>query len=169
MSTAQIYKGKVIFFLKDKGFGAIETEELGSVYLHFSKLANTYKFPRTGDEVFFEAILSARKKDVYEALNVHFIQNRNLELIIKAQQNRVPLKASVVNMNNGGLLVKVLNIDAFLPKSEVDTYEFNSHKFLLNKTIDIMVLEVQERSIIVSRKAFIEYTDRDSFKIEEKN
>jgi small subunit ribosomal protein S1 len=105
---------------------------------------------------------------VFEALNVHFIQNKNLEIIIKAQQNKVPLKATVVNINNGGLLVKVLNIDAFLPKSEVDIYEFNSHKFLLNKTVDIMVLDVQERSIIVSRKAYIEYIDQDNFKSQDK-
>jgi ribosomal protein S1 len=168
MSTGQIYKGKVIFFLKEKGFGAIECSELGSVYLHFSKLADNYKFPRAGDEVFFEAARSERKKDVFEALNVHFIQNKNLEIIIKAQQNKVPLKATVVNINNGGLLVKVLNIDAFLPKSEVDIYEFNSHKFLLNKTVDIMVLDVQERSIIVSRKAYIEYIDQDNFKSQDK-
>jgi hypothetical protein len=54
-----------------------------------------------------------------------------------------------------------------MPKSEVDTYEFNSHKFLLNKVIDVLVLEVQERSIIASRKAYIEIVDRDSFKSEE--
>jgi len=72
-----------------------------------------------------------------------------------------PFKGLVVNMNAGGLLMKILGIDAFLPKSEVDIYEFNSHRFLLNKTIDVMVLEVQERSIIVSRKAYIEYTDNE--------
>ncbi|MFN4881202.1 MAG: cold shock domain-containing protein [Bacteroidota bacterium] len=167
MTKDKIYKGNVIFFLKEKGFGAIECEELGSVYLHYSKLAEGYKFPRTGDEVFFDATLSERKKNVYEALNVHFIFNKNLDLIIKAQENKLPLKATVVNINQGGLLLKIFNIDAFMPKSEVDTYEFNSHKFLLNKVIDVLVLEVQERSIIASRKAYIEIVDRDSFKSEE--
>ncbi len=164
MNTGQINKGKVIFFLKEKGFGAIQSEEYGSVYLHFSKLNSDYKFPRAGDEVCFEVRLSERKKDVYEALNVFFIQNKNLEIIRKAQEAQIPLKATVLNMNQGGLLVKVLNIDAFLPKSEVDIYEFNSHKFLLNKTIDVMILDVQERSIIVSRKAYIKFADQDSFR-----
>lgn len=168
MASDKIYRGTVTFFLKEKGFGAIQCEELGSVYLHFSKLVSSYKFPRAGDEVFFEAVPSNRKRDVYEALNVHFIANKNLEVIQKAQEAKVPLKAQVVNMNQGGLLVKILGIDAFLPKSEVDVYEFNSHKFLLNKTIDVMILEIQERSIIVSRKAYIKYTDRDSFQMEEK-
>lgn len=167
MTNNKVYKGTVTFFLKEKGFGAIQCDELGSVYLHFSKLVSTYKFPRTGDEVFFEAVLSERKRDVYEALNVHFIANKNLEIIIKAMESQVPVQAKVYNLNQGGLLVKILGIDAFLPKSEVDIYEFNSHKFLLNKTIDVIVLEVQERSIIVSRKAYIKLVDRDTFSTEE--
>jgi ribosomal protein S1 len=157
-----IYNGKVIFFIKEKGFGAIECPELGSVYLHLSKMIGDYKFARPGDEVLFEAAPSERKRGVYEAINVQFIKNDNLAVIIDSMKNHKPLQGLVVNMNNGGLLMKVLGIDAFLPKSEVDIYEFNSHKFLLNKTIDIMVLDVQERSIIVSRKAFIEYTDQES-------
>lgn len=160
----QIYSGKVIFFIKEKGFGAIECIELGSVYLHFSKMLSDYKFARPGDEVFFEAAPSIRKKGIYEALSVQFIKNENLSLIVDAMNQRKPIQGLVVNMNNGGLLMKILGIDAFLPKSEVDIYEFNSHKFLLNKTIDIMILEVQERSIIVSRKAFIESTDNESSK-----
>jgi ribosomal protein S1 len=157
----RVYSGTVIFFLKEKGFGAIQTEELGSVYLHFSKLQPDYKFARPGDEVVFNAVQSQRKRDVYEALNVRFVKNDNLSKIIKAQQDKTPLRGLVVNMNSGGLLMKILGIDAFLPKSEVDIYEFNSHRFLLNKTIDVLVLEVQERSIIVSRKAFIEHSDRE--------
>lgn len=157
----RVYSGTVIFFLKEKGFGAIQTEELGSVYLHFSKLQPDYKFARPGDEVVFHAAPSERKKGVYEALNVRFVKNDNLAQIVKAQEEKTPLRGLVVNMNAGGLLMKILGIDAFLPKSEVDIYEFNSHRFLLNKTIDVMVLEVQERSIIVSRKAFIEHTDKE--------
>lgn len=157
----RVYSGTVIFFLKEKGFGAIQTEELGSVYLHFSKLQPDYKFARPGDEVVFNAVPSQRKKDVYEALNVRFVRNDNLTKIIKAKEEKTPVRGLVVNMNAGGLLMKIFGIDAFLPKSEVDIYEFNSHRFLLNKTIDVLVLEVQERSIIVSRKAFIEHSDNE--------
>lgn len=157
----QIYSGTVIFFLKEKGFGAIQTDLLGSVYLHFSKMLPDYKFARPGDEVLFNAIPSVRKPGVYEAIDVRFIKNDNLDKINKAQREKTPVRGLVVNMNAGGLLMKIYGIDAFLPKSEVDIYEFNSHRFLLNKTIDVMVLEVQERSIIVSRKAFIEYTDNE--------
>lgn len=120
-----------------------------------------YKFARPGDEVVFLAVPSERKRGVYEALEVRFVKNENLAQIIKSQEEKTPIQGLVVNMNTGGLLMKILGIDAFLPKSEVDIYEFNSHRFLLNKTIDVIVLEVQERSIIVSRKAFIEHTDRE--------
>ena len=157
----KVYSGTVIFFLKEKGFGAIQTQELGSVYLHFSKLTEGYKFARPGDEVLFHAVESQRKRGVYEALNVRFVKNDNLALIMASMENKTPIRGLVVNMNAGGLLMKILGIDAFLPKSEVDIYEFNSHRFLLNKTIDVIVLEVQERSIIVSRKAFIEHTDKE--------
>lgn len=157
----RVYSGTVIFFLKEKGFGAIQTEELGSVYLHFSKLQPDYRFARPGDEVVFNAAPSERKRGVYEALNVRFVKNDNLAQIVKARDEKTPLKGLVVNMNAGGLLMKILGIDAFLPKSEVDVYEFNSHRFLLNKTIDVLILEVQERSIIVSRKAYIEHSDNE--------
>jgi len=157
----KVYSGTVIFFLKEKGFGAIQTQELGSVYLHFSKLTEGYKFARPGDEVLFHAVESQRKRGVYEALEVKFVKNDNLALIVASMENKTPIRGLVVNMNAGGLLMKILGIDAFLPKSEVDIYEFNSHRFLLNKTIDVIVLEVQERSVIVSRKAFIEHTDKE--------
>ncbi|HZF99432.1 MAG TPA: cold shock domain-containing protein, partial [Chitinophagales bacterium] len=132
----KVYSGTVIFFLKEKGFGAIQTQELGSVYLHFSKLTEGYKFARPGDEVLFHAVESQRKRGVYEALEVKFVKNDNLALIVASMENKTPIRGLVVNMNAGGLLMKILGIDAFLPKSEVDIYEFNSHRFLLNKTID---------------------------------
>src|SRR6185436_10857131 len=134
METEKKYRGRVIFYNKDKGFGAIENTELGSVYLHFSKMIDDYRIAHANDEVEFEAIPSTRKKGVYEAINVQFLMNEHLDKIIDAFQNKKTLYGKVRDINAGGLLVDFEGIELFLPKSEVDIYEFNSYRFLLGKT-----------------------------------
>ena len=161
MEKTQKYKGRVIFYSKDKGFGAIEHAELGSVYLHFSKMIDDYRIAHANDEVEFEAIPSTRKKGVYEAINVQFIQNEHLDKIINAYQQKATLTGKVRDINAGGLLIDFEGIELFLPKSEVDIYEFNSYRFLLGKTLEFKIIGIDHRSIIASRKQVIEESDNE--------
>jgi len=159
------YKGRVIFYNKDKGFGAIDNPELGSVYLHFSKMIEDYRIAHTHDEVEFNAIPSTRKKGVYEALNVQFIKNEHLDKIINAFQDKTTIYGKVRDINAGGLLIDFEGIELFLPKSEVDIYEFNSYRFLIGKTIEFKIIGIDHRSIIASRKQALEESDDEMKRI----
>lgn len=161
MEKEKKYMGRVIFYNKNKGFGAIENRELGSVYLHYSKMLEDYKIAHPDDEVEFEALPSTRKKGVYEAINVHFLGNVHLAKIKKAMDERTTMQGKVKDINSGGLLVDVEGIEIFLPKSEVDIYEFNSYRFLLEKTIEFKIIGMDHRSIIASRKQVIEESDNE--------
>ncbi len=154
--TNEIFTGRVIFYNKNKGFGGISHAELGDVFLHQSKMGDIYKVAHKNDLVSFEAIPSTRKHGVYEAINVKFIENENLSLIINAFAQKQNLKGKVVNMNSGGLLLDVLGIEVFLPKSEVDVYEFNSYSIFLGKELEFKVIGIDDRSIIASRKVVLE-------------
>jgi ribosomal protein S1 len=161
MENEKKFAGRVIFYNKNKGFGAIENKELGSVYLHYTKMLDEYKIAHPDDEVEFEAMPSTRKKGVFEAINVHFIKNVHLEKIKKAMDNHLTLQGKVKDINSGGLLVDLDAIEVFLPKSEVDIYEFNSYRFLLGKVIEFKIIGMDQRSIIASRKQVIEESDNE--------
>ena len=161
MESKERYKGRVIFYSKDKGFGSIEHPEFGNVYLHFSKMIDDYRVAHANDIVEFEVIPSSRKRGVYEALDVQFIENEHLDKVINAFQNNVTLYGKVRNINAGGLLVDFEEIELFLPKSEVDIYEFNSYEFILGKKIEFKIIGIDARSIIASRKKAILEEDNE--------
>src|SRR5579872_6507938 len=100
MEKESKYKGRVIFYNKNKGFGAIENTELGSVYLHYSKMIDDYKIAHPDDQVEFEALPSNRKKGVYEAINVQFLWNVHLDKIKKALDQKITLKGKVKDINS---------------------------------------------------------------------
>ncbi|GDX51697.1 hypothetical protein LBMAG27_07440 [Bacteroidota bacterium] len=152
----ETYTGRVIFYNKNKGFGGISHAELGDVFLHQSKMGDIYKVAHKNDLVSFEAIPSTRKHGVFEAINVKFIENENLNIIINAFAQKENMKGKVLTMNAGGLLLDVLGIEVFLPKSEVDVYEFNSYSIFLGKELEFKIIGIDERSIIASRKVVLE-------------
>ncbi len=154
--SVKIFSGRVIFYNKNKGFGRIGHPELGEVFLHQSKMGVVYKVAHKNDLVSFEAIPSTRIKGEYEALDVKFIQNENLQLIQESFAGNKLLKGKVLTMNAGGLLLDVLGLEVFLPKSEVDVYEFNSYAIFIGKELEIKIIGIDERSIIASRKVVIE-------------
>ena len=155
-TTNEIFTGRVIFYNKNKGFGGISHPELGDVFLHQSKMGDIYKVAHKNDLVSFEAMPSTRKHGVFEAINVKFIENENLTIIINAFAQKATMKGKVLTMNAGGLLVDVLGIEVFLPKSEVDVYEFNSYSIFLGKELEFRIIGMDERSIIASRKVVLE-------------
>lgn len=62
MERTKKYKGRVIFYNKDKGFGQTENPELGNVYLHYTKMIDDYCIGHANDIVEFDAFLYFYKK-----------------------------------------------------------------------------------------------------------
>ncbi|HAP01771.1 MAG TPA: hypothetical protein DCQ93_07615 [Bacteroidetes bacterium] len=156
MTTQKTYEGRVIFYDKSKGFGRIQNNELGNVFLHQSKFVENYKMGHANDLVSYEVIPSTKKPGVFEAINVRFVKNENLQTIIEAFAEKSNLKGKVLKMNAGGLLMDIYGIEVFLPKSEVDIFEFNSYTVFLNKDLDVRVISMDDRSVVVSRKVILE-------------
>lgn len=165
----ETYTGRVIFYNKNKGFGGISHPELGDVFLHQSKMGDIYKVAHKNDLVSFEAIPSTRKPGVFEAINVKFIENDNLDVIKEAFVSKVIMKGKVLTMNAGGLLLDVLGIEVFLPKSEVDVYEFNSYSIFLGKELEFKIIGIDERSIIASRKVVLEEEENAAKRLKQEN
>lgn len=165
----ETYTGRVIFYNKNKGFGGISHPELGDVFLHQSKMGDIYKVAHKNDLVSFEAIPSTRKQGVFEAINVKFLENDNLEVIKEAFVSKVIMKGKVLTMNAGGLLLDVLGIEVFLPKSEVDVYEFNSYSIFLGKELEFKIIGIDERSIIASRKVVLEEEENAAKRLKQEN
>ena len=165
LNDPNTYSGRVIFYDKNKGFGRIEHPEFGEVFLHQSKMEEGFKVAHKNDLLSFEVVPSSRKKGVYEAMNVKFILNENLDVLKDSLANKVTIQGKVLNMNAGGLLIDILGIEVFLPKSEVDVYEFNSYSIFLGKVLDMRIIGIDERSIIASRKVVLEEEESSSKRI----
>ena len=145
--TNETYSGRVIFYDKNKGFGRIEHPEFGEVFLHQSKMEEGFKVAHKNDLLSFEVVPSTRKKGVYEAMNVKFILNENLDVLKDSLANKVTIQGKVLNMNAGGLLMDILGIEVFLPKSEVDVYEFNFGSAGLNQFAGKYMLQFCANSV----------------------
>jgi cold shock CspA family protein len=65
--------GKVKVYFEDKGFGFIQTDDLGDVFFHVKNLDDTYTEVNNGDHVSFNAVPSRKKPDGYEALEVALV------------------------------------------------------------------------------------------------
>lgn len=93
-------------------------------------------------------VLSRRKAKLLKAWKI----------LEESLQNGTALDSFVVNRTKGGLIVKIGNIDAFLPGSQIDlkpVYDFDAY---LNKHIDVVVLKINDsnNNVIVSHKVITE-------------
>ena len=83
--------------------------------------------------------------------------NKSWERINQAMDNQETIKAFVKCQTNGGTIVNVFGIDAFMPKSQTDRYRVDLES-LIGQTIDVKVIKINQefRNVVVSRKTVIE-------------
>lgn len=81
------------------------------------------------------------------------------ELIKEITNPTSAYKAKVINKNQGGFIVNILGLDAFLPGSLASANKINNFEYFIGKTINVMVEDYLEDigTFIVSNKKYIEH------------
>ena len=137
----------VIVDIGAKSNGVIARSEFNDIP-DFQKNSIIDVFVENVDDKTGTMILSRRKAKLLKAWKV----------LEESLQNGTTLDSFVVNRTKGGLIVKIGNIDAFLPGSQIDlkpVFDFDAY---LNKHIDVVVLKINDsnNNVIVSHKVILE-------------
>src|SRR5690606_26952356 len=107
----------------------------------------------------FWNLLRIIRLDIYE---LTYIVNKNQEQffnqLVVAYQDGAILKGTVLSRTNGGLIVSILNNNAFLPGSHIDVKTVTDFEIYIGKDIDLKIIKLNQesKSIIVSHKVILE-------------
>jgi small subunit ribosomal protein S1 len=116
-----------------------------------------------------EEIALGQRYQVYvvskEDRNGHLLLSRknasiliSWEKIKEAHQNETIVTGLITSKTKGGLIVKVFDLETFLPGSQIDVKPITDYDQYVGKTMDLKVVKINEliKNAVVSHKAIIE-------------
>ena len=119
---------------------------------------NYNKDLKVGDEV---EVLVESKEDRFGQLQLSHRKARAArawEKIAAAQENDEVILGYIKNRVNGGMIVDVFGIEAFLPGSQIDVRPIKDYDAFVDKTMEFKIVKVnpEYRNVVVSHKVLIE-------------
>lgn len=119
---------------------------------------NYNKDLKVGDEV---EVLVESKEDRHGQLQLSHRKARAArawEKIAAAQENDEVILGYIKNRVNGGMIVDVFGIEAFLPGSQIDVRPIKDYDAFVDKTMEFKIVKVnpEYRNVVVSHKVLIE-------------
>ncbi|MBK1637422.1 30S ribosomal protein S1, partial [Rhodovulum adriaticum] len=70
---------------------------------------------------------------------------KNWKKLLEAFENNEIVKASVKSTNSGGLVVKVMGINGFIPASQITTYFVKNFNQFVGQELDTKILSIDEK------------------------
>ena len=85
-------------------------------------------------------------------------QTRSWDRVNQALENDEIIKGYVKSRTNGGMIVDVFGIEAFLPGSQIDVRPIRDYDVFVDKTMEFKVVKINQeyKNVVVSHKALIE-------------
>ena len=119
---------------------------------------NYNKDLKVGDEV---EVLVESKEDRHGQLQLSHRKARAArawEKIAAAQENDEVILGYIKNRVNGGMIVDIFGIEAFLPGSQIDVRPIKDYDAFVDKTMEFKIVKVnpEYRNVVVSHKVLIE-------------
>ena len=119
---------------------------------------NYNKDLKVGDEV---EVLVESKEDRHGQLQLSHRKARAArawEKIAAAQENDEVLLGYIKSRVNGGMIVDIFGIEAFLPGSQIDVRPIKDYDAFVDKTMEFKIVKVnpEYRNVVVSHKVLIE-------------
>ena len=119
---------------------------------------NYNKDLKVGDEV---EVLVESKEDRFGQLQLSHRKARAArawEKIAAAQENDEVILGYIKSRVNGGMIVDVFGIEAFLPGSQIDVRPIKDYDAFVDKTMEFKIVKVnpEYRNVVVSHKVLIE-------------
>ena len=119
---------------------------------------NYNKDLKVGDEV---EVLVESKEDRFGQLQLSHRKARAArawEKIAAAQENDEVILGYIKSRVNGGMIVDIFGIEAFLPGSQIDVRPIKDYDAFVDKTMEFKIVKVnpEYRNVVVSHKVLIE-------------
>ena len=119
---------------------------------------NYNKDLKVGDEV---EVLVESKEDRFGQLQLSHRKARAArawEKIAAAQENDEVILGYIKSRVNGGMIVDIVGIEAFLPGSQIDVRPIKDYDAFVDKTMEFKIVKVnpEYRNVVVSHKVLIE-------------
>ena len=142
-----ISKREVVVNIGYKSAGIISANEF-----------NYNKDLKVGDEV---EVLVESKEDRFGQLQLSHRKARAArawEKIAAAQENDEVILGYIKSRVNGGMIVDIFGIEAFLPGSQIDVRPIKDYDAFVDKTMEFKIVKVnpEYRNVVVSHKVLIE-------------
>lgn len=148
-----VKENEVFVDIKYRADGIIKTDEMSE-----EEALDPLKAFTIGDEIDVYVI----KLDDGEG-NVSLSTSRveglkNWKRLMDAYENGEVVKASVKGSNSGGLVVKVMGINGFIPASQITTYFVKNFDQYIGKELDTKIINIDEKKkrVVLSSKALQE-------------
>lgn len=145
--VVSISKREVLVNIGYKSAGIISANEF-----------NYNKDLKVGDEV---EVLVESKEDRFGQLQLSHRKARAArawEKIAAAQENDEVILGYIKSRVNGGMIVDIFGIEAFLPGSQIDVRPIKDYDAFVDKTMEFKIVKVnpEYRNVVVSHKVLIE-------------
>jgi len=158
LNKGELVEGKVIH--KGKSFLVLDLGQLGTGIIYKCELKQSrdmLKEINIGDTI-SAVIVDPENEDGYVELSLKqaSIKKSWKELLEKKEKNE-EITGKVIQVNKGGLIVKLNDLLGFLPLSQMSEYthkQINDLKELLNKEIKVKIIEINENQnrVILSER-----------------
>ncbi len=156
-----IVKGTVINVKEDEVFvdikyradGIIKQDEMSE-----EEAADPTKAFKVGDEIDVY-VIKLSDGDGNVTLSTSRVEGlKNWKKLIEAFENNETVKASVKGSNTGGLVVKVMGINGFIPASQITTYFVKNFKQFEGQELDTKILSIDEKKkrVVLSSRVLLE-------------
>lgn len=151
----EVVMGKVISISKREVLVNIGYKSAGIIS---ANEFNYNKDLKVGDEV---EVLVESKEDRHGQLQLSHRKARAArawEKIAAAQENDEVILGYIKNRVNGGMIVDIFGIEAFLPGSQIDVRPIKDYDAFVDKTMEFKIVKVnpEYRNVVVSHKVLIE-------------
>lgn len=158
ISPRDIVKGEVITVKEDEVFvdiqfradGIIKSEEMTD-----EEQANPKEAFHEGDEIDVY-VIKLDDGDGNVALSTRRVEGlKHWQQLVDKFEAGETVEAYVSGENRGGLVVKVMGINGFIPASQITTYFVKNFKQFVGQTLDCKILSIDERKrrVVLSSRA----------------
>ncbi|EFR34937.1 30S ribosomal protein S1 [Porphyromonas asaccharolytica PR426713P-I] len=151
----EVVMGKVMSISKREVLVNIDYKSAGIIS---ANEFNYNKDLKVGDEV---EVLVESKEDRFGQLQLSHRKARAArawEKIAAAQENDEVILGYIKSRVNGGMIVDIFGIEAFLPGSQIDVRPIKDYDAFVDKTMEFKIVKVnpEYRNVVVSHKVLIE-------------
>lgn len=83
-------------------------------------------------------------------------QDADLDTLFEAMEANVPVEGRVTNHNAGGFSVRVGQVAAFCPRSQMDRFVHDQPEQYVQQTYSFQIVDIEGSKVVLSRKAILE-------------